>query len=770
MIPNEGRRRAHFIGYLWDDLQLRDDPAGFETTWAILVEEWGWAPIEDREWSDFTPVARPQPLTTSPAAASSCTPFQAPARIPHFVGRDAPLKTLDALLTAPEGSRRVALVGMGGVGKTTVATHAAHALRTAFPAGVLWAHTAISAPLDILQSWARALGYDYSELRDAESCAASLRSAVADKAILFVLDNVESVQRVHPLLVGGTKSAVLLTTRSEDDAIALGSHVVALAELDAAAGVQLLVKLLGAERVAAEATAAAAISTALHHLPLAVEIVGQLLAARNRRLLAQMAQQLQDLQYRLDLQISDRDVRTSFLVSWDALDQAQRRVFAHLALFAGRSFTVDALAAVLEEKLDRVLDQLDLLVARSLVKAVEDNRYRQHPLLADFAREQLGEAPAVWQRFAECQLAFAKAHQTDYSGLEPEWENVMAGMETAHRLALWEVVLAYAAVLTEPWMTLGRCEQASFGYQLAVEGAKAIGNQHAIADNLQRWATVCIEQNDYVAADRRLQEALSRSLQLEDDELIANIQEDQARVAVEQSDYAAARPLLSSCREIRTHLNDRLGLATVDYWQALIYYREQAFDDATQLCQQSLAVQEQDHNHVGRLRTLRLLTDIELGKDNLQRAREYAQQAHDLAQAYDEQGELGAALFSLCMIDRQLGNLDQAEAAIQRSQPIFDHIGSRAFLAFAHHELGRIHAQRNRYPEGLHAAQQCVAILRTVGDEFNLITALFYQGDLHMALAEADRAHQCWQEALELAGKHQHMLLSRIEQKLQIAH
>ncbi|MCB0110975.1 MAG: hypothetical protein KDE53_33875, partial [Caldilineaceae bacterium] len=93
--------------------------------------------------------------------------------------------------------------GMAGVGKTTLVAQLARLLREHFRDGVLWAYTADSEPLDILGSWAQALGYDFSSLSDVENRAAALRGVLVDKEVLLLLDDVRSVARVRPLLVNG---------------------------------------------------------------------------------------------------------------------------------------------------------------------------------------------------------------------------------------------------------------------------------------------------------------------------------------------------------------------------------------------------------------------------------------------------------------------------------------------------------------------------------------------------------------------------------------
>ncbi len=767
MTPHASRR-GHFLTYLWDHLRLRQDPIHFAAVWEILVEEWAWEPLSDREWQRFTKHARPglAAPSSTPRLVPSSPPFQAPAMPPHFVERAATMAQIAELLSAPDRQPMVALVGMGGVGKTTLATQAAHQLREQFADGVLWAHTAVSTPLDILNSWARAFGYDYSGLRDVESCAAALRSTLAEKQLLLILDNVDSAQAVRPLFLGGKHGAVLLTTRSEDVAVAVGSQVLPLTELAPGEGVQLLTNLLGKARVDREPADAATICQLVHHLPLAVEIIGQLLAARSRRPLSHMAQRLQDVQYRLDLQISDREVRTSFLVSWEALDAAHRRVFTQLALFAGRSFTAAALAAVLGDEVDEVTEQLDTLVARSLVSAVAGDRYRQHPLLADFAREQLGDAPPTWQRFAASQLDFARQHQQDFAALEPEWDNLMAGMETAHRLQQWQLVIDYADTLTEPWLARARYILARQGYAWAVEAAEMLQNRAAFAHYQIQLGFIWCELSDFAKAVPKLQSALATAIQAQLAQLQADAQYHLARIALEQGAYEECDTLLSNCEAIREAHQDTGGIAKAIHLRGILALRAGKYVLAQQLGKQALLLQEAEKDIPGVLGTYYLLTDCALAAKDYNLSEQYGKHALAILAKHPRKAELAETYFSLAMTYRYTEASQHAWFYIERSRELAEHIGSRAFLAYIFYEQSRIKFQMGEVDQALQLCLVSLARISELNDEFNLVICLRFLGDLHQHRGETDKAVELWQKSERLAIELRHPEIHVIRARL----
>ncbi len=315
--------------------------------WAILIDEWGWEAIADDEWRGFTHQPRPA-WPRSATGNEKRVPFQAlpPAR--HFVGRVAEARqTIDHL--RGENATPLALVGMGGVGKSSLAAQIAHDLRSDFADGVLWGSPAASHPTAILDSWAQAYGYDLARLSDAASKAAVVRDLLAGKRTLVVLDDVPSAESARLLLPGGVTCRVLITTRSREVAHALGADTLLLPSLRGKESLTLFTRTLNDERANADPAAARQICATLDHLPLAVEIAGQRLRTRPERTLAEFAHRLQGVQTVLsELRVSDRAVRASFETSWAALEPALQTTFARLAVFVARPFAADPVAGDLQ--------------------------------------------------------------------------------------------------------------------------------------------------------------------------------------------------------------------------------------------------------------------------------------------------------------------------------------------------------------------------------------------------------------------------------------
>ncbi|MEM7128023.1 MAG: NB-ARC domain-containing protein [Chloroflexota bacterium] len=728
---------------------------------------------------DVTPLP-PHPLTSSlPHPISASIPFQVTACLPHFVGRQDEITETRRLLVEP-GVTVVALVGMGGLGKTTLAVQVAHLVRSDFADGVLWANPAISSLMDILDNWGRAFGYDFSGLADVESRSAAVRGVLAEKSTLLILDNVTQTGEVESLIASGDGSRVLLTTRDLDVAHALNAQVVQLGELSMQSGRELLANILGEERVTGEEEAAHEICQQLHFLPLAVEIAAQRLKSRARMKLAQMVARLSNEQQRLGLEISDRAVRTSFEVSWETLDEELQAVFPLLAVFEGRPFKPEALAYVADLDQFDVEDALFGLSALSLVKEDDEAYYRQHPLLADFAKEKLSAPPyrqhetladlaeeklldpaTAYGRLVEYYLAFATENQQNYDQLEPEWGNIGAVIRVAHGYEKWNEVIEFTDTLAETWLTRARYSDARQAYKLAQDAAVEMTDPTMQATNLLRWGEVCTEQGDYSEAESILTQGLALSYGIESGTEIAWGRYLLARIAIEHGKYDEAEQALAECETIYQDLNDEEGLALTAYRRSRLYYDYGPdYEVAERWANQALQIQEAHNNSIALIQTIRHIAQIKRERQEYQEALAYGERAVQLSQEGGYPIELGSAQYILVQVYRSLNRLPEGQALAEQALQTFQRHGDQRLEAMLLYQMSQMHREMNDPASAEAVAHQSLRIFRRLNFHLGCCYVLRHLGEMYAKQCQPEKAQQAWMEAKEFAHQINHQILA----------
>lgn len=338
---------------------------------------------------------------------------QLPTDIADFTGRGEHVDRLCELLgrgRTGDGAVSIgAIAGLGGVGKTVLALHVAHRLRSDFPDGQLYvnlggAEATPAEPAHVLGRFLLALGVESSAIPEGlEERAVLYRGLLADRKVLVVLDNAAGEAQVRPLLPGSASSAVLVTSRVR----LTGLPGVSLVDLDAfepAHALELLARMAGHARVSAEQGTAAEIARLCGYLPLAVRIVGARLAARPHWSLADLAGRLRQEQPRLDeLTAGDLAVRSSLAMSYGALEPGTQRAFRLLGLLDAPDFAPWVLDALLGTRGEVGREHIDALAdARMLACAGSDAtgelRYRFHDLVRLYARECARETESPEQR------------------------------------------------------------------------------------------------------------------------------------------------------------------------------------------------------------------------------------------------------------------------------------------------------------------------------------------------------------------------------------
>ncbi|MEV0595356.1 AfsR/SARP family transcriptional regulator [Nonomuraea cavernae] len=381
-----------------------------------LVEEHGLDPgqaVLELEQSILRadPALAPPPIgflsgaeTDGPARACGGAPAQLPADTSDFTGRDRELAQVLPALAGEQGNAPQirAVTGPPGVGKTVFAVHAAHRIRESYPDGQLFvdlrgADSRPADPAEALAGFLRALGVDGREIPEGRDERSALyRTMLADRRVLVVLDNATDESQVRPLLPGAGACAVLVTSRRR--LAGLGAQTtVELLPFDGEESVELLGRIAGSERVAAEDREAREVARLCGGLPLALRIAGSRLAARPHRRIGELARRLADEQRRLDeLSYSGLAVRAGLDLSYQALGEAERRLLRRLAFLdvpeAGSWLAIAVSGerpADTEEMLERLTD-IHLLRVTG-VDGTGQIRYGMHDLVRTYCRERMAE-------------------------------------------------------------------------------------------------------------------------------------------------------------------------------------------------------------------------------------------------------------------------------------------------------------------------------------------------------------------------------------------
>lgn len=367
-----------------------------------------YRPLDEDESNRISPAWLSTSFTVvSGSAAHIPPPFMLPALPPQGVlGRKKDIQQIIDLLMdhSDTDNSRVALRGMGGVGKTTLAISVARSDIVArhFPDGVLW--TALGPKPSIrplLDQWGRALGADLLALSGVVTCQQRLRAMLSSRRVLLVVDDVWDANEGRLFDLGGRHCRMLLTTREAPIAhdLATRARTMRVDVLSPDAALELLRHLVPEVVVSDEANARR-LCEKLEFLPLALTLAGRLLAneadvpTRMERLLRELIERrdarlrlLQD-EGRLGLGETEPVSLQAILgMSVERLNELDQDRFAMLSIFGGEPLTweINAASHVWECSVDDAEATTARFAQRGLIEH-RNGRYWMHALLADYAK------------------------------------------------------------------------------------------------------------------------------------------------------------------------------------------------------------------------------------------------------------------------------------------------------------------------------------------------------------------------------------------------
>ncbi len=426
-----------------------------------------------------------------------------PAPLTPLIGRERVLSEISTLL-AGQGARFTTLTGPGGVGKTRLAIEVAQRLTLSFADGVAFvALAAVTDPAFVSASIADVLGVTVS----GGSLSTRLKSFLAPRHLLLVLDNFEQVIEAAPLvaelLAAAPRLSMLVTSRTRLRLSA--EHVYRVPGLDVPDIADSIEQLEANESLRLFFDRASAVdpefapSTAhqqdlaeicrrLYGIPLAIELAASkmnvlpvaAIAARQEQQLSLLTGGSRDLPAR------QRTMRDTIAWSYGLLAPDEQSLLRWLSPFVG-GFTLEAAESIGSSAAlphDQILNLMSALVDSALVVPAHTPgglpRFRMLETIREFGLEQLadaGELDDARMSHARLFMAFASdgapapSEHQDLAWvhrLATERDNLVAAFDYVCRPETADLCVRFAAALGPFWDIAGPFEEGALRLKRAM--------------------------------------------------------------------------------------------------------------------------------------------------------------------------------------------------------------------------------------------------------------------------------------------------------------
>ncbi|MEU6074697.1 BTAD domain-containing putative transcriptional regulator [Micromonospora sp. NPDC047074] len=683
------------------------------------------------------PTAIPGPESARPVTPTPTRPVpaQLPASPPAFTGRTAELDELCGLLDAAAraGTAMVAVVsGTAGVGKTALAVHFARLVVDRFPDGQL--HVDLRGfhptgpPLDpgeAVRGFLAAFGVPAQQLPEGLAAqSAMLRTLLAERRVLLVLDNARDSEHVRPLLPGGPGCLTLITSRSRLSGLVAteGAHPVSLGPLPLGDAHRMLVRRLGAARLTAEPAAVTTIAARSAGLPLALAIVASRMVGHPHFPLRAIAEELELAHGSLEGFTgvdAETDVRSVFSWSYRALSGPAARLFRLLSMHPGPDLGAVAAASLAGVPPSRVRPLLAELAHAHMVTEHTPGRYAMHDLLRAYAVERTDIEDDGAERLAVTHRMF---------------DHYLGG---AH----------LADLRLHPHRDPIRLPAAVPGVTVAVVGDREaalawFSQEHPVLLNLLRRAGSDGHDVHAWQLGWAMTTYLDRRGHWHDQAIVQQLALEAARRVRDRDGQARAHRNISIAHLRR----GRHGEASDHLWHAVRLYRGLG-------------------DQVGQARTLLNLGTVAEHRGQPRLALRYAEQSLRLFRAAGHPSGQANALNNAGWYHLQLGDHELAPHHCQRALALHQEAGDRYWQAHTWDSLGCAHHHLGRYPEATECYRQALSLWREVGERYYESATLTHLGDTHLAEGERSAARGVWREALDIVvelGQDAGRILDRI--------
>ncbi|MEV5157165.1 BTAD domain-containing putative transcriptional regulator [Streptomyces sp. NPDC053728] len=774
----------------------------------FLIDELGIGPgdalseLHNAVLRNSPDLAAPQLPDTAPLTLED-TPSTLPYDLRDFTGREEEVRELLGFVEEAPGSGPliVAIDGMGGSGKTSLAVRAAHQLAGNYPDAQLYIDLRGFTPNDrplsasaAAEALLRMLGVPGDRIPDdVEGRIGLWRRTMSTHRMLLLLDNAVDDSQVRPLLASPTETLVLVTSRAllvDLDA----AHTVSLGVMPPRDSVALVEGVLGRTRAENEPEAVAQLTELCGHLPLALRIATARLRKRPRWTVRYLVDRLRDDAHRLaELNSGERSVEVTLRLSYEGLTAETREAFRLLGQYPGTEINTYAAGALLGTGARDAEEVLENLLDMHLLQQHETGRYAFHDLVRSFAQNlsrggarRLPEADgegraevggdelmravrrlldfALAATDAACDLLFPGRVGIDHSEhppsaaelppletveqardwLEREQDSLLAAVFLAYRWEMDRHVGLLAANVVFPLDLRGRLEEFRELSRVAVAASRRLGDAALLRLSLSNLAVACWKLGRLTEGIEVSEEALALAIGLDDRRGEAKDTGVLGLLLSTLGRYDEALPRLRQSIEIKRQLGAERAEAESLTNLSSLYTERGRYPEAVEAATRSVTLSRSIGSVDKEVEGLTDLAAARIGLGELAEAAELLGRARKLAGDVISPADLSLVLALSAEVADRLGESAQAAEWGESALHLGDLSGVPMREAAVGNIIGRFHTRNGRYSPALELHARAHDAASRIGYRVEEAWALAGMADAldHMGEQGAASAHR----------------------------
>ena len=695
--------------------------------------------------------------------------------IARLIGREEVSSHLFQKLCAGRGGIITALYGLPGVGKTSLAATFIHRedVRCYFQDGMLWINVGLQPKIEALLSACGGLfglvGSEAEKSTGVETWTKAIHAAIGKRQMLFVIDNVWSVEDALPFLsMGGPNCAYLVTTRLPNVSLRLANGgAIAVRELVDEESLTLLSRFVPSV-LDQEREAARSLVQLVGGLPLELMLVGKYLqmhayGGQPRRIRAAL-DRLHDIEERLHLfeqpmpmyyavgqrRNSSASLRTVIQISDEQLSQPARQALYALAVFPAKpsSFSEEAALAISGAS----VEVLDTLIDAGLLEGAGSDCYTLHSSIIDYVHSIQVNTDAK-TRLVAYTLDYLERYSDAYDVVERESTSIFAGLEAmcepGQEANLLQAILLFVPflhlrglyLLSEKYLLRAHCDAKIFGTaRNSISIAYYLGNNK-------------LNQGDYAQAKVLYQQALQLAYQLDEREQCSQLLANLGVVAVELGIYTQADECFQKALVVARQYGYYELIAKLLFYLGVSLAERGNYVQAEAYFQESLTLARR-YGYQKWIGVLLVVFGLINGKRGEYTQTDfYFQESLKIAQHLKYSELIGSVLINLGQLEMDRGHYTQAEGYLQDGLTQVRLIGASRLICEALHTSGMLATRRGNYTQALRYLQEGLTLAQRIGHRERQSQLQLSLGVVASAREEYTDAQVYLQESLTLANQ-----------------